>query len=219
MRGGFMKLTAVGILILNLFFGLASFAQEVAPEFRGTSEANRNDKQHSFLFQVVGTGPAYVQTAQLQYAYFIDRNSQIQLEVGKGNQRWIEFLDHEDISMTNFGVQFKHFVSSSFYFKTGIDYFNLDFKHYNFWSSANSDFFQFKGSGTFASFSIGNQWQFRNFTLGCDWAGVTLPISSNVTSETLGGTTYNQGDLDDYEKRYFRESILELARLYIGFSF
>jgi hypothetical protein len=32
-----------------------------------------------------------------------------------------------------------------------------------------------------ADFAIGNQWQWRHFTLGCDWVGVSVPFYTQVT--------------------------------------
>ena len=119
------------------------------------------------------------------------------------------------------GIHAKKFMSNSFYINGGIDYTTMKYDNdYIFTTSSIKDAYGFEANMISASFVIGNQWQWDTFTLGCDWVGMTLPISHNVTSE-YADTSYSTA------KRYNKEdqdTLLvngspQLLRFYVGATF
>ncbi|MNT16573.1 hypothetical protein D3C72_1516840 [compost metagenome] len=121
---------------------------------------------------------------------------------------------------TTVGAYVKKFVSNSFYAKGGAEYTKVKYDNDYLWNfSGNSDAYGFEANVLSAGLVIGNQWQWENFTLGCDWIGLTLPVSHEVTSEYSDSYAlakkYNKED---------QETLLENAsatvlRFYVGASF
>jgi hypothetical protein len=80
----------------------------------------------------------------------------------------------------------------------------------------------FEGSSTAASFSLGNQWQWENFTLGCDWIGYTTPLGSKVESQSYASATspdYERARLEEDKSYYLKESFYHGLRFYLGATF
>jgi hypothetical protein len=72
------------------------------------------------------------------------------------------------------------------------------------------------------SLNIGNQWQFKNFTLGCDWVGVTLPLSKKYSNEsvaTTGNLATEQQENEDAKEDLTERTQINLLRFYLGASF
>ena len=207
-----MNRTATALCIILTVFGLGASAQ-----VRGDSDAQRQDKQFSALVQIAGLSTAALATQQIQLGYYLSPTSLIQLEFGQGNNGLLVFSSaYRSLRTDSIGIQFKQFVANSFYFKTGVDYQVIDFSYSYF----SSDYYTFKGSTLGASFSIGNQWQFENFTLGCDWVGIFLPVASNTTKDVVtANSTYSRTESDSEQKRYLKDSSLQFVRFYLGASF
>jgi hypothetical protein len=77
-----------------------------------------------------------------------------------------------------------------------------------------------KVTNTGIDLHVGNQWQWDGFTMGCDWVGYFLSLSTSAS--------YGSGsDLDAADKKSEEDSLisrlggssLHLARFYIGWSF
>jgi hypothetical protein len=224
-------------LMTSLFFS-SSFAAdenvEVVPReeketvISGSSENHRMGKTYIFNGQVLGFGPNLISSQGLSAGYFLNRNMVVFIDAtyGKAEDDG-KFLSWDsgdfNIKGASVGVHFKHYVGNSFYYRAGIDYRTMDFQ-YDYVSSfsPSSNYSRgFKGKSVGATFGIGNQWQFENFNLGCDWVGVTIPISKSISDEyvTAGGPSYNLTDLADDEDDYVRKTSLNLLRFYLGASF
>lgn len=182
-----------------------------------TSQDFRKDKTFIATGQVFGVGPIPGSLTQGgSFGYFINPDLIISLEVVSGNSPIILFdiNSYRSVKYNSVGIHAKNFVGRSFYFKGGVDVnrFTEDFVGFNI---ANRH--GFDSDSTSASIAIGNQWQFSHFTLGCDWVGATLPLTSNIKSE-YASDNYEKASLEDDKTRYLKSTGLQLLRFYLGAS-
>lgn len=201
--------------------------------FEDSSEANRINKKGSLTLGLFGVGPNFAPAQTISGGLYIDRNKLVLLELksGKGvSSRSAYQYSSEQGSQTMFseakseqiGLHYKQFTGNSFYFRSGADYNKVDYKYdfsMSYYDKARTS--SFSGESIVASFVIGNQWQWDNFTLGCDWIGVAAPIYSKITSAEKPKTTY-QSDKDAFEEDkgfYLTSSSAILLRFYLGASF
>ena len=189
----------------------------------GRSEDNRVDKKFTAHAILVAVGPSLGFSNGASVGMFIDHNSLVDLEYVSGRpENWYgSFFTDYEIETKSFGVHYKKFVSNTFYFRIGADYRQIDYRHTyrNFLTSATYSENKFSGDSIAGTIVIGNQWQFENFTLGCDWFGVAVPISSNIKSESSTGTKPDPNGLKDDEDRYVKDTMVMAVRFYLGASF
>lgn len=191
-------------------------ADETQPEI-GYSERNRQDKNIMLLAQPLGFGPTALFSQGLTLGIFLDPNTIINIELKKGDDLFfMSWLDRYDIKENSLGVNFKKFVNTSFYVKAGAEYRKIDYT-YNY-NSSTTDTNQFKGSALAATFALGNQWQWGGFTLGCDWFGLNVPVTSNIESES-SAVSSSIIKLNDEEDKYLKQTSITLVNLYLGASF
>jgi len=188
--------------------------------YEGTSEHNRMDKQYSLNLVALGFGPSVATSSGVNAGLFLDRNNLLELEYVSGRPLTIDWgnsYDHLDSKTSSFGVHLKHFAGNSFYVRGGLDYRMADYDYTYNYSSTDKGESKFNGDSIAATVIIGNQWQWQNFTLGCDWIGVALPITSQVKSESVVGDKpyYFEKDKDTLLKK----TATVLLRLYAGASF
>lgn len=83
-----------------------------------------------------------------------------------------------------------------------------------------SESYEFEGNSLAASFTIGNQWQWENLSIGCDWIGLAVPLSYEVTRENVKvASAYSADDMKYDQQTYLNRGKLQLLRLYVGYSF
>jgi hypothetical protein len=190
-----------------------------------SSEHHRMNKSYIFDAQVLGFGPNYMSSQGLSAGYFLNRNMIVSIEgtFGKSDNDSSLFSsssDTYDIKGRSVGVHFKHFVGNSFYYRAGLDYRTVDYK-YSYTSTVSSTYderLSFKGKSFAVTFNIGNQWQFENFNIGCDWVGITLPVSHSISDE-VQVSNYTSNRLKGAEDDYAKKSMLNLLRFYLGATF
>ncbi len=180
--------------------------------------------------QLVGVGPGLASGFGLTAGYFLNRNQLLQAEVISGSLE-NHGLDHARTRSQSVGAHFKHFLGNSFYYRTGLDYLKVESDRavysrvtvypYNGSSIVESESSgQFTGSMFGATLAIGNQWQWENFTMGCDWIGLTAPLSTQIASESFTANDFRaKDDLTSDEKLFLKDNKLHLLRFYLGASF
>jgi hypothetical protein len=197
--------------------------------YKDSSEYGRMNKKFSIQYQ--GGITADVGASGIVAAYFLDRNLLVQAEFmgsnGEGKRStWGTSADrHEELENINsFGLHLKKFLGNSFYVNSGLDWIRRDYR-YSYKSSLAPTYNasrSFETQGLNAAFVIGNQWQWDNFTIGCDWLGISAPLAfQKVTSESVNSSDY------DYDMARMREKQDELKtrvqfsalRLSLGWSF
>ncbi|WP_374077265.1 hypothetical protein [Bdellovibrio bacteriovorus] len=219
-----MKLVAAFLILFS--FSQYTFAQdevtvvdEPTPNlvFRNSSEHNRMDKKYSTLFQPLGIGSSGVGEMALILGKHLDRNDIIQVEISEGGTGKGWRHSHATLRTKVFGLHHKHFFGNSFYTKAGLDYRQAK---YDYYYDANENY-SFEGDGIVASFAIGNQWQWQNFTLGCDWVGLSASLTRNIKNERISSTPYSwvEERLKEDEDFYFMRNTPQALRFYAGYSF
>lgn len=183
-----------------------------------TSDAEREDKK--FMVTATITGLEFgTSSAALEAGKYLDSDSILSVkytQLLKSNSMTIwgnedgrseeaqELWDNAGKGFA-FSVEYKRFVSRTFYLKPSIYYRSQKIVHSTF--SFNDDLSDSEAGSIHdsgISFRIGNQWQWSKFTLGCDWVGYS---GSLVTFD-------RSGNLDDSIK-----SNLSLLNFYVGASF
>lgn len=192
--------------------------------YRDSSAFHRIDKSFTLHYMAFGIGPSRSGSIGGTFGFFLDRNSEIDIEVINGRPYTYGFFfgSEYDIKTNSFGVHYKHFAGNSFYYRGGIDYRNVDYSHTSYDILTPSNVYSrenFKGNSMTATFVIGNQWQWDNFTLGCDWFGIALPFTSQVDSESVGGSNPSQKNLKDEEENFLKKETSTSLRFYLGASF
>ncbi len=191
--------------------------------YRDSSAFNRINKSFSINYIALGLGPSRSGTIGLNLGFFLDRNSLIDLEVVNGRPLYTSWFTSSeyDIKTNSFGVHYKHFAGNSFYYRIGVDYRNVDYTYISrdIFTSAELSRSRFKGSSVTATVLIGNQWQWENFTLGCDWIGAAVPITSQTDSESVTGTSPNPNNLADDKNNLLNTTASLALRFYLGASF
>lgn len=180
-----------------------------------SSEHRRMKKDYLLTGQLTGFAVAPIPAAGVNLGMYLNRNSIVQLEFSKGTLPYFFF----NLNATTIGANYKHFFGNSFYTKLGVDYRSI--------SISDIDLLYTKQSGTIGeaetivgNAAIGNQWQWENFTMGCDWIGVNPPL-------TVLNTKYDSANLNDSDKNDLDRSWNNVAkvtswqflRFYLGASF
>lgn len=220
-----MKLLVLG-LALSLI-SIAASAQSTAPakpqapveasrsedSSNGKSQLNREGKSVVLTAQPIGIGPTTIISQGLSAGFFIDRDSLIQVDFTANADDDFEGA-WWSTKVRNLSVTWKQFVGNSFYFKGGLEQ-RWVHETYDFSSSSQYDF---KGNSTNLRVALGNQWQFKGFTLGCDWFGLSQPIRHKVTSSSYTSTS-NQEDIARYSKDYLEDMTFTAVHFYLGMAF
>jgi hypothetical protein len=181
---------------------------------RSTSEQNREGKTVTVAAQLTG-GKSYMGNGLgLNFGFFVDPDFLIQLEVSRndGGIWW------DEVRTSSVALYGKSFLSNSFYMQFGLDHTTVKAEHnYIFTTSDNKVAYGFEGSVTSAALMIGNQWQWSHFTLGCDWFGITVPLSHSVKSE------FADADMDssskDHQKEMLEDTSVQFLRFNVGYTF
>jgi hypothetical protein len=190
---------------------------------RNSSEFNRMDKSFSALFMPIGYGPNATLSNGILLDLNLDRNSLLEFEYIKGIDLNFHFYSTINTSVVanSFGLHYKQFIRNSLYLRGGADYRSVDYEYTSrdFLNNSILSRRSFKGNSVTATFLIGNQWQMKNFTIGCDWIGVSLPVTTQIESESFSGPEAKRSYLDDDQDRYIKKSTTILTRFYLGASF
>jgi hypothetical protein len=171
-----MKFLALAfILLLPVFAAQAQSSQEFRAKQKYEVTGQLGYNYHMFQTQI-GAG------------IFLDQDNVLGVKLGESS-------GGEDYQFSG-AVQLKHFLNGSFYITPEIYYLNFSEGEFLFW---NDDYDRSVSIG--AQVRIGNQWQWENFTMGCDWFGIGRDV---IFFNRYG---------DD------RKTTLALVNFYLGYSF
>jgi hypothetical protein len=224
------------VFLATSFFTMSLFAQNtpdvvnipqqnhvVNEVYEDSSEFHRMNKSYLITAQLIGQGPgADVNKFGATFGKYLNRNSLFTIDFTIGNNGKSSYYYSEyKISDSSIGLSYKNFISNSFYFKVGVDYRKMNY-HYTSRDIFNSVIEReniFKSESIVSGLSIGNQWQWQNFTLGCDWVGYSLPIYSHIYDESSTGTSAFAGYMKVDQDRYVKDGVFTALRFYLGASF
>ncbi len=230
-------------LLFTLSFCSVAFAEATnlmssnTEEIRSSSTRNRLNKNWMTTGSIMAMGPAGTAGVGVNIGFFLTENSLLQIEIsgGETNENDDDFIFDTWKEKTvkkgyAAGLHYKYFTGNSFYIKAGANYRSFSFSEtdtYTPWMIFGSPqepivaSRSFKGESVAAALGLGNQWQFENFTLGCNWFEVSLPISSRIYDEELSANsteTDRKRNRDD--KRLYVTGVgFTALNFYLGASF
>ncbi|RZA26956.1 MAG: hypothetical protein EOP10_01910 [Proteobacteria bacterium] len=186
----------------------------------GSSEHKRDDLSGEILLDALGFSP--YATTGLYAGYYVDPNQVFTLRLNKS-----EVAD-DDLKVQTLSVGWKSFWANSFFTHIGASARRFDWN----WKVSRYDV----STGNYltpehltseyytltADFAIGNQWQLGNFTIGTEWVGITVPISTlgddSVSGATAQTFSYDLNSARDDVTLSKRAQLIAL-RFYLGFAF
>jgi hypothetical protein len=213
---------AVTFVLVAALYSQMSPAQTTAKKFDNTlpempliSVDHRVDKTVFIAAEPYGRLPSSGYGGRI--GYFITPDSLVGVNYSAGDLD----LNNAVYDSTLVELTYKRFFTNSIYMDAGVASEVVDVK-YRVVDAANTfarveSKANIKRSGLVLH--IGNQWQWSNLTLGCDWLGHHLPLSKEESFRPAAG-----GDLGDeakqkYEVKKATKSTLQIVRAYVGFSF
>ena len=207
---GFKKFFAAALMTTILAGGVSAHA--------ASSEESRQDKTILLAAQLTGLGPSDAGSQGLVAGFYLTPDLVLFAEVMKNSYTSIynsSVSGAEDRNGVSYGAHVKYFLGNSFYLRGGLDQRN---SHYAYSDTGGSS--GFDAQSLAANFSIGNQWQWSVFTLGCDWIGLERPISTTYTGDYVNGTNQFQAQSNyNDRKSAVTGNQLNLLRFYLGVSF
>ena len=171
------------------------------------STMNRDGLKYTVDFNLTGQ-MLQSQATGINLGYFKDLNNIIYLSffnLDTNNYSWVD-EELEDGYMIE--VALKHFTGNSFYIRPSLYLRSQQLADDEDYDNATDSYlatditdYQTVGIG----FNIGNQWQWENFTLGCNWIGIRKDITT-IDKDGPGTDAYT-------------EVTGELLNFYLGASF
>lgn len=181
-----------------------------------SSEHRRMHKSYALTAQLVGYTVAPIPAAGINFGMHLDRNSLVQVEASSGTLPYFFF----NLNASTVGANYKRFFGNSFYGKIGVDYRSISISDINLFYTHEQGTIG-EADSLVANLAIGNQWQWENFTLGCDWIGVNPPLAVLKTSYRTD-TDLKASDRDELDRSWnqlAKVTSWQFLRFYLGASF
>ena len=216
-------------------------ASQDEDEESDSSAANQRHLKFTATATVLGFASGSVTGGDV--GYFLRPDFAIMGRYEKGALNF-NFLGVEvfDYSVKSFGVYGKKFWGNSFYTNVGLFHRSLKSSQFD---SVETDTSSTSPSSTSTpsnstsvtlkkarlvqnasqqdiEIAIGNQWQWDNFTLGCDWVGFAIPLSKKIEKNIREVSTDGGPYEEDTSKKPSTEpgiSGLRFLAFYLGVSF
>ena len=131
-----------------------------------SSKENREGKKYNI--SLTAGKELGISALSIESSYHLKPDSTIYLKYSKLNQDLN--IGFESGIAVKLGV--KKFTGNSFYYKAGIYYLGQNTKHYEKKNNGERVGVESYFDEVGASVSIGNQWQWDNFSIGADWIGI-----------------------------------------------
>jgi hypothetical protein len=195
--------------------------------YADSSEALREGKKFSLMLQAAGFYGGL--THSIDAGYFLDPSL---LVVGRIERSTYNIVAHQDsgydTTLNSYGVYFKKFFGDSFYNNLGLFHRKIDSNLNGYWRTSERGVVVeetrslHKATEQHVEYSIGNQWQFKWFAIGCDWVGLSVRLSRQE-QESVVIVSKNQGPFEeDKTIPPSRESYspdVRLLNFYLGVNF
>lgn len=196
------------LISLTVLSALPAFAQE--------SEANRKDKTATVAVEAIGF--TLMPVSGFRAGYFFSPDLTAEVAYATGGAKVLDF----EADKTVIEAKAKYFFGNSFYVDGGLANESWKVKYSVLTSATGTTTESFSGSvsNTGLTLHLGNQWQWSGFTLGCDWVGYFLALSTTSSFGSSGAV--DEDDKKDQEtsiKNTMGGSSAHLARFYLGWSF
>ena len=185
-----------------------------------SSEVMREGKKGFVTVTLLGLSPGSV--SGIDAGAFLNPNllvaANYEISSTKFGFGGTDLLEDKEKSVS---VYAKRFWGNSFYTNLGVAYRSVKHKENTIsFSNTSVTVTNLSKEQSFnredLTFALGNQWQWKNFTLGCDWFGVSYAISQQVVTNKATDTSTNQPTTADPIKK---DNQIRLLALYLGASF
>ncbi len=192
--------------------------EEPAPAKTRTSSAE--NRQGKMLHIVAEAGLAIAPFAQegLGVGYYISPDLVVEGSYVAGSSSFAGF----EVTTSMLEVRAKYFIGNSFYAIGGLGQRSIGINAELDASSAGGDKVNAKVStaSTGLSLGIGNHWQWSGFTLGCQWIGYFMPLSSSGDTDldVSGADPKDTKDLQDSIDALAETPSYQALRLYLGWA-
>ncbi len=189
-----------------------------------TSEKNRLNKDVSVVAGLGFRTPFAMSDRGLTASSFLSESSLLSVYYSRleGSEVGVSIRSATtELSGNAVGASYKIFLSNSFYIDSGIEYLRVkgslvrDYAFVGDEPGIDEPLGSYQNYSAFAQ--VGNQWQWRYFTLGVGWLGVYLPlsVSKDFKDIPLG--------LESVGSRAFKKSASAVGgsflKFYLGWSF
>ncbi len=146
------------------------------------SRMNRDGKHFTVNLSLMGAQLGMIGATGINTGYFLTEDSLLTLSIASVDR--IEILNSSiDSKAQAISIGYKYFTSNSFYIHTGLYSKSVNTKDDEYLDPITFDdkrvSYSTSHKGVFLK--IGNQWQWSNFTLGCDWVGIGQDFSSDLS--------------------------------------
>lgn len=190
----------------------------------GTSTEHRQEKTITAATEV-GSAVYPLPSAGFSLGFFATPDIRLEANYTKGE---IDFID--ELSSKLYAARVKFFFGNSFYVNVGAAYRELDLTidEWLFSDRRLSRSMHHVGG----ELSLGNNWQFSSFSIGCDWAGYFLPLrklkdtrqQSGARRSLFGAQSNPENDngefaSEDRWERYANGGTWQAVRMNVGWSF
>ncbi len=153
--------------------------------------------------------------AGLTFGKYLDRNSLLQVNAGGGAFPLFFFTMNARV----ISASYKQFLGNSFYYRAGLGLREITVDSWEIFDVVAGQVA--KSRSVVADLAIGNQWQWKNFTLGCDWIGLMpalATLESTIETSGISNTSDRQQIENDWDQ-VSQATSLQLLRFIIGASF
>lgn len=187
---------------------------------RITSPENREDKSIQITGRLTG-----LESEMINWGYavsaFLDRDVLWNYEYSRGTDIGVFGAD---LKSEVISLKLKYFFKNSWYVTSGLDHRKVWMKttvytcNESTFDCHNESGFAGESKSLYADVGVGNQWQWKNFTMGCDWMNLGYRLSKYAESEnsrSKGTTASSKGTWDSVNPNVR----LQLFRFYLGASF
>lgn len=200
-----MKKYIIAILLCSkLAFSADQQTQPTADNQNQTSLENRKELQYQATVSILGAEySGYHHSLAIAVGYFIDDKNLINLrytfENSPGLASNTSTNDYPE-TLRAITIGDRHFFGNSFNILG-----SLYWKDHSKFDRSNGHTYFFKDYGL--GIRVGNEWQWKNFTMGCDWFGLNRTLIK--VYNTFPSTSFG---LD-------QERTIAFLNLYLGYSF
>lgn len=181
------------------------------------SSAHNRIGQDYVLTYETGFAVAPAPGAGLTFGKYLNRNSLVQANISSGAFPFFFFTMFTSTATVNF----KKFVGNSFYYRAGAGVRDIKVQDWDINRSTFKGQEIGRSQSLVGDLAIGNQWQWKYFTLGVDWIGI-MPSLATLQSKTDTSGIRNEADrqkaMEDWDQ-IAKLTTTQLLRFNIGASF
>lgn len=201
---------AISLIVINSAYSQTEEVSPPHPDFTPakTSMVNRMSLKYQMTAGFIGR--EYIENPlTFSLGYYLDSSNIITLRYSNFNGSDVD--NKAAIKLRAVTLGYRHFVGNSFNYMPTIYYRRntIDYKNEGQFVIFGPSNLIYEDIG--AGIRLGNEWQWENFTMGCDWFGV------NRTVIELNYKQQSAGILD--ELNFEKQWTLTLFSFYLGYSF